>query len=79
MDIRPGPVAMFNMHARCHMHGLTRLLVAELLAGLGGPLAAEVLQPLGGRVGLIVEGEFGRVQPVGHVQEAAHAHHEAAS
>lgn len=35
---------------------LTRVLLTDLLAGLRRPLAAEVLDPLGGWVGLVVEG-----------------------
>lgn len=59
--------------------GLTCVLIANLLAGLGGPLAAVVLDPLCGRVGLIVEGQLGRVQPIRNIQEAAHADHKTAS
>lgn len=58
---------------------LTRVLLTDLLTGFRRPLAAEVLDPLRGWVGLGVEGQLGRIQPVGDVQEAAHAHHKAAS
>lgn len=58
---------------------LTCVLLTDLLAGFRRPLAAEVLDPLRGGVGLVVEGELGRIQPIGDVQEAAHAHHKTAS
>lgn len=58
---------------------LTCVLLTDLLAGFRRPLAAEVLDPLRGGVGLVVEGELGRIQPVGDVQEAARAHHKTAS
>lgn len=38
---------------------LTRVLFTDLLAGFRRPLAAEVLDPLRGRVGLGVEGQLG--------------------
>lgn len=40
----------------CAMCGLTCVLITNLLAGLGGPLAAVVPDPLCGRICLIVEG-----------------------
>ena len=62
------------------LYKLTCVLFANLLTRLGGPLPAEVLDPLlRGRVGLIVQGQLGWVEPVGHIQEAAHAHDKATS
>lgn len=58
---------------------LTCLLVTQLFAGLSGPLATVVSDPLGGGVCLVIKGQFGRVQPVRHIQETAHAHHKTTS